>query len=921
MPHPPAARLAGGRVVPVTITHFGGAQEVGATSYAVEALGVRFLVDAGLRPDNTGAGDPIASLPDWSGVTHLDFALITHAHLDHIGALPVLMQRFPDLSVYATPATRDIVQIALEDALYIQTVRSAEREADGATFEPLYGQADVQRVYDQILELAVDHQLVRTVGGTRIEITPCHAGHLLGAVSYQVRLLANGCEVRLLLMGDVSKEGVLATVNGVPVERHVAFRPHVTVTESTYGMETLPDIATEREGLRQIIHETNLGGGHVLMPAFALGRSQEIGYWIGEWNLAWHESGLTDRHKAGRSVTDPEVQERLRAEPMLPAVPCLVDGMARQVSDLLDAHPESLSEALQRRYRRFASALFGTAMTGVVKATGAVHRLRLERPSVVIAPSGMMVGGRIIPYVIKYAGDPKTVIIFNGYTDCDTPGGQLRALAASSDEDRVLRIRRPVPPAADAAADATPRWEWVTIPIKCRVMAFRLRAHMSGAELVETLSAIRPQHILVAHGEPRNGAAVAEALRSALGLDAIHVQNPPNGVPVVFEVAADGVDSDEVAARPSPPTSLAAQYARGIAVAELYRQMRMDAARWHDARDLAVDCFGAAQSASGRRLGTDLVFEVLDIYQDVYFATTKEFARTLFRTVSPAKLPDPTRRGGKRGEADFDPWRGIPDAYMRPGVALVRYHHVYPRVALLGPPVGEDQVEAIVALSPVTRVQRVDVLTRVDSWPVPAVAWWEDRARWDASLREQISALHLAARNGRATQRGMTASMRDRAARQVLFDDALRAVAPTDMSDDGRRLLSLLATTMAWLREPAPVVSLTVDAITEYLGYPLRQSAVSNDTLLTWRMMLMQPINELRVALGMVAAPVVDAEVWPFVVTSLWQRLGDRAMPPTTPTAPTATPMDELTAALLDAEILTHATAHVHLQAAMAELR
>lgn len=888
----------------VTITHCGGAQEVGATSYVVEAMGVRFLVDAGMRPDNSKARSDADLIPDWSNLGTLEFALITHAHHDHIGALPVLKQRYPGLPVYATPQTRDVTQIALDDALQIMYKRS-----DVEDYKPLYFRRDANAVYEDLLELPVGQQVVRDVGGTRVEITPRHAGHIIGAVSYQVRLQsATGVEVRLLLMGDVSAEGVIATMHAFETTAHVRFRPHVVVTESTYGMEAIPSIDDERERFRQLVVEHFLRHGRILIPCFAIGRAQELAYWMGEWNDRWHRWKLRHGFLAGSepALDDPFVLNALRTEPMLPAVPCLIDGMARPVSDLFEAHPEALNSRLQARYKERGCVLVGHPDMGVLKVTGRLNSKILQGPAVVLAPSGMAVGGRIVDWVEKYGADPLTLIAFQGYTDCETPGGQLRAMAASNSTHKVLRARN------------KERTGWVEYPVNGPVVAYRMRAHMSGEELVNALFQIQPQHIVVAHGDVPHGRAVTEALRKTLGLAATDVQFPPNGEAVVFSVRADTVTPQD--ALPTVrPAQVTEQYARGTSAAAIYRHMRTDVARVFDARDIATGVFGLPTSATGRRIGTDLVLEVLDIYQDVYFTSVKEFAQTLFRAMGPNKLPNPARFAASRHAGDFDPWLDVPSAQIQPGIALVRHLHIYPRVALLGPAINDDEVEAIVAFSPATRVRRADVLARVADFPVPSVRWWEDRERWDSAMRSTVSALYLEARRRRAAHRNARESLvTERTARLVCFDDAARALTRTNMSTEGRELLTLLAVTMAWLSEPSPVISLTVDAMTEYLRMPPRRQADTD--LHGWHVRLMQPVNEVRTALGMVAAPVTDTEVWPFVVTPLWEQLGADVFP-AGPVASARDPMDQLTAALVDAEILTHATAHVHLQAALSTLR
>ncbi len=356
------------------ITFLGGANEIGASSTLIEVAGVRLLVDAGLRPKGSGKKDlpNLDLLPD-----QIDAVLLTHAHIDHLGALPVIHQRFPGRPVLTSEPTAALAKIMLLDSAYLQRIQPGP---------PLYTKDDVQTTVSLMRPLLMERWYQLT---SAVSLCMIPAGHLLGAVT----ILLDTAEGRIVFSGDVS----LTHQRAVPGFAAPPFPADVLILESTYGDSVHPGRSEEERRLVESVTEVIDGGGIALIPSFALGRAQEV--------------MLTLR------------QAQLVGES--PPYPIYADGLVRAVTEVYNKQRRYLTPPLQE-----AEEHVFWQKRRVTKVKAAQRRQILGRPACIVASSGMLFGGPSVFYASQLLEDPDNAIFITGYTDEESPGRRLQRLAS-----------------------------------------------------------------------------------------------------------------------------------------------------------------------------------------------------------------------------------------------------------------------------------------------------------------------------------------------------------------------------------------------------------------------------------------------------------------------------------------------------------
>jgi metallo-beta-lactamase family protein len=403
------------------LTFLGGAGTVTGSKYLVEFPRARLLVDCGLFQ-----GFKQLRLRNWEPFPveprTIDAVVLTHAHLDHTGYLPLLARNGFRGPVYCTPPTEDLSGLILPDSGHIQ-----EKDADYANRRgfskhkpalPLYTQEDAERSLRQFrpLDFGREHEILPGVA-VRFRV----AGHILGAAS--VELVHDG--VRTVFSGDIGRfdSPTMPDPETVPAADHL-------LVESTYGNRRHEDRSPE-DAIAEVVSRTSARGGTVLVPAFAVGRAQA---------LLWH-------------------LHRLKQSGRIPDIPVFVDSpMARDATEIFCAYP-----ALTRLPAgEFHAACKATRYVRDVEESKSLDAMPM--PKVIISASGMATGGRVLHHLKVFAPDRRNTILFSGFQAGGTRGA---AMVAGAGEVKIHGGRIPVRaevanlPMLSAHADAEELLRWL----------------------------------------------------------------------------------------------------------------------------------------------------------------------------------------------------------------------------------------------------------------------------------------------------------------------------------------------------------------------------------------------------------------------------------------------------------------------------
>jgi Cft2 family RNA processing exonuclease len=414
----------------------GGAQSVGASCLALELGEQWIVVDAGVQVSRKT--DPLPDLALLEG-KDIRAIFVTHAHADHIGALPVLHRAFPAAPIFASRATGFLMEVMLADALKIMSRRAVEEMEI-----PLFPPELVGSMLNQLrpLPCGEDFLLPQLPG---ITIHASRAGHIAGAVSFAF----TSADGTIVVSGDVSMTAQ-RTVEGavVPPVRQC----DLLVLESTYGARLHPNRQAEEQRLAQAVAEGIARGGHVLLPCFGLGRGQEILLIL-------------------RSA-----QERGQ----IPDFPIFVDGLVRRICSTYLLMPEALPPVLQRQIRR-GYLPFNGGNISFVRDERQREQILAGPPACLLSSSGMLTGGPSVWYAQRLASAENASILITGYQDEEAPGRRLLDLAEQKSSTLDLN--------------------GTTVAVRCRVAKFSLSAHADGGELATYAAALKPRHVALVHGD------------------------------------------------------------------------------------------------------------------------------------------------------------------------------------------------------------------------------------------------------------------------------------------------------------------------------------------------------------------------------------------------------------------------------------
>jgi Cft2 family RNA processing exonuclease len=457
------------------VTPLGAARGIGASCFRVQIGPYEIVLDAGTRPKGS---DP---LPAFELLERPNLIVITHAHLDHIGALPIFHRDFPDVPMICTHGTREIAHVMLTDGLKVQAAKQRQGNED---FQQLFGAEDLDLTLFELQTQPVGVDFSPLPGLTMRFI---HAGHIVGAACIYLQYGNRS----ILYTGDYNTTSS-RTTEGLKL----ADLPQadILITESTYGSDTHPSRRTQESDLIKAIVEIVAAGGNVLIPAFALGRAQEI-------ILAIRTSALF------HSVN----------------VPVYIDGLVREVTDLFQTQLELLPAAVQN-FAKTQSPFFSEKSAPRIISIGSPKErsLAMEHPSVIIASSGMLIGGASIFYAKTLLQRENAAVFISGYTDEESPGRFLQSLE----------------PGNSIELDGTP------LTVRAKIQRFNLSAHADRVGITQVIHRVNPQHLILIHGSP---SALHELSRAGDLRDKYWIHIPEVGDTITFGQAPEHLSKAQVA--------------------------------------------------------------------------------------------------------------------------------------------------------------------------------------------------------------------------------------------------------------------------------------------------------------------------------------------------------------------------------------
>jgi metallo-beta-lactamase family protein len=442
----------------VEVSFVGAAREVTGSCHIVRVGGQTVLLDCGMfqgKRSETRAKNLALPLP----MEMVDAVVLSHAHIDHAGRLPFLAREGYAKPIFATPATRDLCAIMLADSAHIQEKDAeflARRHQDVG--EPLYTQRHVVETMARMVAVPY-HRAFDVVPGVRA--TFLDAGHILGSASVVLDCTENGAARRLVFSGDVGRAGLPIIRDPEPPEGADA-----VIMESTYGDRDHLSVAGARERLATVVRETAARGGRVLIPAFAVGRAQEIIY---ELHL-------------------------LARDGKIPAIPIYLDSpLAADATTVFEMHPEIFDRTEEFVAR--INTLFRFELLHYTRDVAESKALNQALgPMVIIAASGMAESGRILHHLMHGAPNPRNTVLIVGFQAEHTLG-------------RRIVERRPML-----------RIFGEEVPLRARVEVIDgYSAHADRGELDAWLSAVRRRspalgQVWLVHGEPAAQGALTERL-------------------------------------------------------------------------------------------------------------------------------------------------------------------------------------------------------------------------------------------------------------------------------------------------------------------------------------------------------------------------------------------------------------------------
>ncbi|PKL09134.1 MAG: MBL fold metallo-hydrolase [Spirochaetae bacterium HGW-Spirochaetae-7] len=421
----------------ITFHSEGAAREVTGSKHVLEVDGTRYLVDCGAfqgkRDESDRKNRALVRDPE-----SIDSVILTHAHFDHCGLLPLLVKRGFKGNIYSTPATRDLANIIMMDSAHIQARdaeylgKQAAKRGTPFDWKPMYDEVDAVKATGQFVTVSYDRPIQV---GRNLKLKFRDAGHILGSATAHVTATADdGRVVRIGFCGDLGRPDK-------PIIRDPETMDPVDyiVVESTYGDRRHESTVDAMERLARVVNDTVKRGGKIIIPAFAIERTQELIYYF---------HMLVDQ---GR----------------IPKIPIWVDSpMAINATSIFQVHPECFDKETNEAFTSHHANPFGFNELHFSSSVDDSKMLnRLDTPAIIMSADGMCEAGRIQHHLIHNIADDRNTILIVGYMAANTLGRRIRdgqkEVRIHGDLFRV-KARIEEIKAFSAHADYVETWDWMS---------------------------------------------------------------------------------------------------------------------------------------------------------------------------------------------------------------------------------------------------------------------------------------------------------------------------------------------------------------------------------------------------------------------------------------------------------------------------